>query len=102
MATRVHGAVDTGCEIEPGVLGHRKSVHVSAQEHRRTGMLSFESGGDTRCGLVEGDAERETFECFEHVVARDRKVVADLGPFVQRAPKGDSAALMIECFFGET
>ena len=51
VAAGVHGAVDLGGEVEPGVLGHRQGVHVAPQQDRRAGPAAVEVGDDRRLAL---------------------------------------------------
>ena len=101
VPTRVHRAIDPRTEIESGVLGHGKRIHVAPQQHGRTGVVAFEGGGDPRGCLVQGDVDRKAFERFENLLARARKMIADLGPLMQGATKIHGLALEVEGFFGE-
>ena len=48
-----------------------------------------------------GQIERQTLERFEHDVAGDRQVVADLRPLVQRAPQRDHVVEQVAGFFAQ-
>ena len=55
------------------------------------GSVAGEQRGDAARRLVHGDVERQTLERREHVLLRDRQLVADLRPLVQRAAAARSA-----------
>ncbi len=89
VPARVHLVADAGCEVEPGVLVQRQGVHVAAQQHGRARFRAGEQGGDAARGLVDGDVERERVDGLEHLLPRDRQVVADLGVAMQRPAQLD-------------
>ncbi len=70
-------------KVESGVFGHRKRIHVTAQHHRRARLAAGEQSGDSARRFVQGDVEGQILECTEYGLAGGRKVVADLGSFVQ-------------------
>ena len=87
--------------VETGVLRHRQRVHVAAQQDRRAGLAAGQHGGDAAGGLVQREVERQALDRLEHVVARDRQVVADLGPLVQRAAQLDGRPEQVVGRFAE-
>ncbi len=83
------------CEVEVGGFGQRQRIHVATQKHRRPRLAAIEQRGDPAGGLVQGHVERQAVERFQHGVARDRQIVADLRPLVKRAPQRDHVAQQV-------
>ena len=95
VAAGVHRAFAARGEIDARVLRQRQRIHVAAEQHRRARLAAIEQRGDTAGGLVQRHVEGQPVERFEHVLASDRQVVADLRPLVQRAAQRDHVAQQI-------
>ena len=82
MPAGVHGAADTGREVQPGPLGDRQRVHVGPQQHHRPPIPPLgpaaQHGGDRRQRRADGDLQRQAVQRGEDLLLGQWKLQPDL------------------------
>ncbi len=88
VSAGVHGTVDGG-ERHRGLLDDRQTVHVAAQQHRRTRSAAAQHRGDRVQRGAQADLQRQSVEGLQHPLLGARQGEAQLGDPVQVVAQPD-------------
>ena len=92
VAARVHRAGGRGV-LQPGLLGHRQPVHVTAQQDRGPGPCATQHRDHRGHRAPQGDLQVQPVQGLDDPLLGPREVVAHLRVGVQGAAQGNELRL---------